>query len=107
MTQSVRLAIVDDHPLLREGVARSLAETGAFEICGEGASADDAIRLAGEIKPDILLIDISMPGGGLVAAANILARSSGQTDLYSLPWSWIRYVAESVFCPVSSNFTPR
>ena len=73
MTQSVRLAIVDDHPLLREGVARSLAETGAFEICGEGASADDAIRLAGEVKPDILLIDISMPGGGLHALQAIRA----------------------------------
>ena len=55
MTQPVRLAIVDDHPLLREGVARSLSETGAFEICGEGASADDAIRLAAEAQPDILL----------------------------------------------------
>ena len=69
MTQLIRVAIVDDHPLLREGVARSLTETGAFEICGEGASADDAIRLAAEVRPDILLVDISMPGGGLHAAA--------------------------------------
>jgi two-component system, NarL family, nitrate/nitrite response regulator NarL len=71
MTQSIRLAIVDDHPLLREGVARSLSETGAFEICGEGASAADAIRLAAEIRPDILLVDLSMPGGGLHALARI------------------------------------
>ncbi len=73
MTQPVRLAIVDDHPLLREGVARSLSETGAFEICGEGASADDAIRLAAKSQPDILLIDMSMPGGGLHALQTIRA----------------------------------
>jgi two-component system nitrate/nitrite response regulator NarL len=74
MKQMVRLAIVDDHPLLREGVARSLSETGAFVICGEGASSDDAIRLAAEARPDILLIDLSMPGGGLHALEAIHAR---------------------------------
>jgi DNA-binding NarL/FixJ family response regulator len=78
MTQLVRLAIVDDHPLLREGVSRSLSETGAFEICGEGASADDAIRLAADTHPDILLIDLSMPGGGLNAIQTIRGK---QPDL--------------------------
>jgi DNA-binding NarL/FixJ family response regulator len=67
MSQLIRLAIVDDHPLFREGVARGLTETGAFEICGQGASADDAVRLALDARPDILLLDISMPGGGLHA----------------------------------------
>ena len=43
-----------------------------FEICGEGASADDAIRLASEANPDILLIDLSMPGGGLHALRAIV-----------------------------------
>ncbi len=62
---TVRIAIVDDHPLLREGVARSLADTGDFTVVGEGASADDAMRLAHEVQPEILLIDLSMPGGGL------------------------------------------
>lgn len=71
MTQLVRVAIVDDHPLLREGVSRSLTETGAFEICGEGASAHDAIRLATEARPDIMLVDLSMPGGGLQALQTI------------------------------------
>ena len=78
MTKPIRLAIVDDHPLLREGVARSLAETGTFEVCGQGASADDAVRLAAEAEPDILLLDISMPGGGLNAVAAIRER---QPDL--------------------------
>ena len=62
---TIRIGIVDDHPLIREGVSRSLSETGDFEICGEGASAGDAYRLAKDAGADILLLDISMPGGGL------------------------------------------
>jgi DNA-binding NarL/FixJ family response regulator len=69
----IRIAIVDDHPLFREGVARSLGEIGGFELVGEGASAEDAERLVRASTPDILLLDISMPGGGLNALAGILS----------------------------------
>ncbi|WP_095202840.1 response regulator [Mesorhizobium carmichaelinearum] len=68
----IRIAIVDDHPLFREGVTRSLSEIGGFEIVGEGATAQDAERIASTVQPDILLLDISMPGGGLTAVASIL-----------------------------------
>lgn len=71
MKLPVSLALVDDHPLIREGVSRSLAETGRFTILGEGASAEDAVRLAREHRPDIMLVDISMPGGGHEAVAGI------------------------------------
>jgi len=77
MTPAVRIAIVDDHPLFREGVARSLRAIGGFEIVGEGETAADAEKLASG-KPQIMLLDISMPGGGLKAAANILARHPDQ-----------------------------
>jgi DNA-binding NarL/FixJ family response regulator len=73
MTAPIRLAVVDDHPLLREGVVRSLGETGIFSICGEGASAADALRLASAERPDILLLDMSMPGGGLNAIREVRA----------------------------------
>jgi DNA-binding NarL/FixJ family response regulator len=73
VSTSIRIAIVDDHPLFREGVARSLGEIGGFELVGEGASAEDAERLARTSTPDILLLDISMPGGGLNALAGILS----------------------------------
>ena len=78
MTHAIRIAIVDDHPLFREGVARSLGEIGGFEVVGEGASAEDAERLVAAMRPDIVLLDISMPGGGLTAAANIMAGHPGQ-----------------------------
>lgn len=73
MTALIRIAIVDDHPLFREGVARSLAEIGGFEVVGAGETATDAEQLAALANPDILLLDISLPGGGLAAAENILA----------------------------------
>ncbi|MER9298432.1 response regulator transcription factor [Mesorhizobium sp. M0621] len=78
MTGVIRIAIIDDHPLFREGVTRSLSEIGGFEMVGEGATAQDAERIAATVQPDILLLDISMPGGGLAAVAGILAGHPAQ-----------------------------
>ncbi len=74
MSAEMTLAIVDDHPLFREGVVRSMEETGRFRIVGEGSTCDDAVRLAREARPDILLLDLSMPGGGLEAIGRIKAQ---------------------------------
>jgi len=74
MTTVISLAVIDDHPLFREGVTRSLAEIGGFSIVGEGNTKDDAVRIAEGARPDVLLMDISMPGGGLAAIPLILER---------------------------------
>jgi two-component system, NarL family, nitrate/nitrite response regulator NarL len=73
MTGHIRIGVVDDHPLLREGVANTL-KAAAMDVVGVGASASDAARLAGEHEPDVMLLDISMPGGG-VEAARAIAQS--------------------------------
>lgn len=73
MNERLSVAVVDDHPLFREGVVRSLSETGRFAIVAEGSSSDDAVRIAAETRPDLMLIDLSMPGNGLNAIAPILA----------------------------------
>jgi two-component system, NarL family, nitrate/nitrite response regulator NarL len=65
MSQRIRIAVVDDHPLYREGVMRSLREVEGLDVVGEGANGSDAVRLVAETAPDILLMDISMPDGGL------------------------------------------
>jgi two-component system nitrate/nitrite response regulator NarL len=75
MSRPIRVLLADDHPLLRAGVAQSLAESGKFEVVGQAGTADDAVRLAGEIRPDIVLLDISMPGHGLTAARRIHAEA--------------------------------
>jgi two-component system nitrate/nitrite response regulator NarL len=75
MSTAVSVAVVDDHPLFREGVMRSLDETGSFAIVAEGSTQMDAVRIAAETSPDLMLIDLSMPGSGLAAIAPVLAAS--------------------------------
>ena len=68
----IRLVIVDDHSIFREGLLSVLSTEPDIEIVGQGASAEDALRLARELLPDIIFLDISMPGGGLNAAQSIV-----------------------------------
>lgn len=68
----IRIAVVDDHPLFREGVIRSLAEVPGLEIVAEGATREEAIAIATDFAPDVLLLDISMPGNGLDAIEGVL-----------------------------------
>lgn len=71
----IHVVIVDDHPLLREGVVSTLNAQPDIQVVGEGENAGDALRLAGNLLPDIILIDISMPGNGLRAVEQIAASS--------------------------------
>jgi DNA-binding NarL/FixJ family response regulator len=73
MPDRIQVVVVDDHPLLREGVANTLSANPNIEVVGQGETAEDAIRLAGDLLPDILLLDISMKGGGINAAREISA----------------------------------
>lgn len=70
---NIRVAVVDDHPLFREGVIRSLGESPGLEIVAEGASGQDAVTIAENDAPDVMLMDISMPGNGLQAIQAVLA----------------------------------
>lgn len=71
MALKKRLIVVDDHPLVRKGVRDTINEEADLEVVGEGASADDAVRLAGEVRPDLILLDVTMPGDGVKAAERI------------------------------------
>jgi DNA-binding NarL/FixJ family response regulator len=73
LPKRIRIAIADDHPLVRDGILYSLQAARDFEVVGQGASADEALRLARDTGPDLILLDISMPGGGLNAARAIAA----------------------------------
>lgn len=74
----IRVAVIDDHPLFRAGVAQSLTETGRFDVVAEGSTQDDAVQVVGDHEPDILLLDVSIPGGGLEALTAIVARHPSQ-----------------------------
>jgi DNA-binding NarL/FixJ family response regulator len=68
---AIRVLLVDDHRLLRESLRRSLDEEG-FEVVGEGTDGEEAIELAAQLVPDVILLDVSMPNmGGVEAAGQI------------------------------------
>jgi len=67
----IHLVIVDDHPLFREGVVAILGTEPDMEIVGQGDTAEAAIRLSRDLMPDVLILDINIPGGGLEAAQAI------------------------------------
>ena len=71
VTNNLRIAIVDDHPLFRDGVVMTLKSDSSIELVGQGSTADHAIQIAQDVLPDVLLLDISLPGGGIEATKEI------------------------------------
>jgi two-component system, NarL family, nitrate/nitrite response regulator NarL len=77
MTNPIRTAIVDDHPLFREGVAKLLARTPGIEIVADGSTAVDAVNIAQQFLPDVLLLDLKLPDDGVAAASKIAREHPG------------------------------
>lgn len=71
MVEKTRIVVVDDHELLRTGLVRALTLDPMIEVAGEGSSTTEAIELARIHTPDLILLDISMPGNGIEAALTI------------------------------------
>lgn len=71
MANRIRIALFDDHVLVRRGLRETLGECREFEVVGEGATADEAVSLVQSSSPDVILLDVNMPGGGLTAADRI------------------------------------
>ena len=76
MSQSVRVVVVDDHPVVREGLRMMLEEMAeGFELVGEATNGETAVRLAGEMQPDVVLMDVRMPRlDGIAATRAIIER---------------------------------
>jgi DNA-binding NarL/FixJ family response regulator len=75
---SARILIVDDHDVVRQGVSSILSEGSDWEICGAVGSGEEAIQAAATLKPDLVILDITMPGmSGLEAASRIVAFAPG------------------------------
>jgi DNA-binding NarL/FixJ family response regulator len=69
MEDNIRIIIVDDHPLFREGVAHTLNNEPDLCIVGQAENGEDAIKMVSDLLPDIVLLDVTMPEGGGISAA--------------------------------------
>ena len=78
MAGRIRLLVADDHPMLREGLVAVLGTQPDFEVVGEAADGDEVVRLAESLGPDVILLDLEMPGTDGVAALERL-REAGST----------------------------
>lgn len=74
----IRLLIADDHPVVRAGLAGLLSDEPGLDVVGEAADGDEAVRLAAATRPDVVLMDLRMPGvDGVAATARIVAGEAG------------------------------
>ena len=75
MSKKVTIVLVDDHAVVRAGVRRLLEQEPLFDVIGEAESGEKVYHMFGELKPDVMVMDLSMPGmGGLEAIRRILMR---------------------------------
>ena len=73
-----RILIVDDHPLVRTGLAQLIGDCPDLEVCGEAGDMAEALRRVDELQPDLVVIDLSLAGGsGLDLIEHIKAREQG------------------------------
>ena len=75
----INILLTDDHALIRTGIRRLLEDSQQIAIIGEADCGEDAVKLAPELKPDIIFMDVNMPGiGGVEACRRILQRNPKQ-----------------------------
>ena len=75
----IDVLLTDDHALVRTGIRRLLEDSGEVRIAGEADCGEEGVRLAQQLKPDVILMDVSMPGiGGVEACRRILQRDPAQ-----------------------------
>ena len=79
----IQVVIVDDHALFREGLSTILSAEADIEVVGQGGTAHEAIQMARNLLPEIILLDIDMPGGGL-EAARVIAHECPVTKIVVL-----------------------
>ncbi|MEV6766608.1 response regulator transcription factor [Streptomyces sp. NPDC051105] len=91
----ISLLIVDDHPVVRDGLRGMFESAPGFRVLGEASNGAEAVTLAGRLDPDVILMDLRMPGGGGVdaireltrrgACAQVLVLTTYDTDSDTLP----------------------
>ena len=72
----IRIVVVDDHPIVRQGLVATLDDEADFEVVGAAGSAEEAIAVVGRHRPDLVLLDLELPGMSGVEAVPRLREAS-------------------------------
>jgi len=82
MPDAIRVLVAEDHPVYRDGLRAILAASPTVELVGEAHDGDDAVRLAAELRPRVVLMDVQLPGrNGIEATRAICASTPGTSVL--------------------------
>ncbi|WP_328542776.1 response regulator transcription factor [Streptomyces sp. NBC_00371] len=81
---TVRVVLADDQPLVRSGLRVLIADTPDLEVVGEAANGEEAVRLAREVSPDVIVMDIRMPGMNGIEAMSLVTSGPGATRVLVL-----------------------
>jgi len=84
MSNAIRLLIADDHLIVRQGLRLILETEDGFELVGEATDGAEAVQLAGELHPDVILMDLRMPGMDGLTAIEQLAEKQPETAIVIL-----------------------
>ena len=79
-----RLLIVDDHAFIRRGVQAILQSFPEWELCGEAGDGEEAVRLAEALKPEVILMDVTMPGLNGIEATRVIRKSQPKIKIVLL-----------------------
>lgn len=95
MTTKSRVVIVDDHPLFRDGLISLIARSAKYETVGEAGSGEEALRLAVELRPDLMTMDVSLPDMSGVEATRMILQAVPTVKILMLSMhQTIDYVTE-------------
>jgi DNA-binding NarL/FixJ family response regulator len=94
---SVRVLLADDHPLVRAGIRKVLEQQPAVEVVGEAGDGDEALKLLGELEPDLLVLDLNMPNrDGFAVLRDARDAAPGVRILVLTMHASVEYVSRAV-----------
>ncbi len=80
----IRILVVDDHELVRKGICRMLSDVGDFDLIGEAETGEMALEITRKQRPDVILLDVSMPGIGGVEATRRILSTAPETKIIAV-----------------------
>jgi DNA-binding NarL/FixJ family response regulator len=95
VAKKVRILIADDHPAIRKSVRSLLEDHPLFEVCGEAIDGKNAIKQAEELKPDVVVLNVKMPGLNGFEAAREIRKSIPETAIVMLSANADHHLAEA------------